>query len=110
MISIPLPWMAVLIANDRLPKKIVDPHRYRAEHKAIEAQPHPVVEERRELDTLGTSSVLAAMTDPQPWYGHPAEPTLVTIGDVGVGQTTGHDTQRLGAGRADDVPVRRPVA
>jgi hypothetical protein len=53
VLSIPLPWMAVLIANDRLPKKIVDPHRYqaeRAEHKEIEAQPHQVVEERRELD------------------------------------------------------------
>jgi hypothetical protein len=53
VISIPLPWMAVLIANDRLPKKIVDPHRYQAgpaEHQAIEARPHPVVEERRELD------------------------------------------------------------
>lgn len=50
VISIPLPWMAVLIANDRLPKKIVDAHRYQVEHKAIEAQPHPVVEERRELD------------------------------------------------------------
>ena len=53
VISIPLPWMAVLIANDRLPKKIVDPHRYRAEteeHQAIEARPHQVVEERRELD------------------------------------------------------------
>jgi hypothetical protein len=50
VISIPLPWMAVLIANDRLPKKIVDAHRYQAEHKAVEARPHPVVEERRELD------------------------------------------------------------
>lgn len=50
VLSIPLPWMAVLIANDRLPKKVVDPHRYRAEHKAIEAEPHPVVEERRELE------------------------------------------------------------
>ena len=53
VISIPLPWMAVLIANDRLPKKVVDPHRYQAEaaeHKALEAQPHPVVDERRELD------------------------------------------------------------
>ncbi len=53
VISIPLPWMAVLIANDRLPKKIVDPHRYQAEHaehKEIEAKPHQVVEERRELD------------------------------------------------------------
>jgi hypothetical protein len=28
------------------------------------------------------------MSEPLPWYGHPAEPTLVTIGDVGVGQTT----------------------
>jgi hypothetical protein len=53
VLSIPLPWMAVLIANDRLPKKIVDPHRYQAEHaehKEIEAQPHQVVEERRELE------------------------------------------------------------
>jgi hypothetical protein len=49
VLSIPLPWMAVLIANDRLPKKIVDPHRYQAERRALEAQPHPVVEERREL-------------------------------------------------------------
>jgi Protein of unknown function (DUF3099) len=50
VLSIPLPWMAVLIANDRLPNKVVDPHRYRAEHKALEEQPHPVVEERRSLD------------------------------------------------------------
>ena len=53
--------------------------------------------------------MLAAIAEPQPWYGHPAEPSLVTIGDVGVGATTVVDTQRLGAGRADDVPVRRPV-
>lgn len=50
VLSIPLPWMAVLIANDRLPLKVVDPQRYRAERKAIEAQPHPIVEERGELD------------------------------------------------------------
>ena len=50
VISIPLPWIAVLIANDRLPLKVTDPHRYQAEHKEIEAQPHQVVEERRELD------------------------------------------------------------
>lgn len=28
------------------------------------------------------------MSVPQPWYGGAAEPVLVTIGDVGVGQTT----------------------
>jgi DUF3099 family protein len=50
VISIPLPWAAVLIANDRLPMKVADPHRYRAQHRALEAEPHPVVEERRALD------------------------------------------------------------
>jgi hypothetical protein len=50
VLSIPLPWMAVLIANDRLPLKVTDPHRYRAEHQAIESRPHPVVDERRELE------------------------------------------------------------
>jgi len=54
VISIPLPWMAVLIANDRLPKKLVDPARYRAvqtDHKAIESEPHPVVDEKRDPDS-----------------------------------------------------------
>ena len=46
VISIPLPWMAVLIANDRLPKKIVDPARYRGDHQAIEAREHTVVDEQ----------------------------------------------------------------
>jgi hypothetical protein len=46
VISIPLPWMAVLSANDRLPKKIVDPARYRGDHQAIEAREHTVVDEQ----------------------------------------------------------------
>lgn len=29
VLSIPLPWMAVLIANDRLPRKAEKPHRFR---------------------------------------------------------------------------------
>ncbi len=44
VISIPLPWMAVLIANDRLPRKAEKPNRYQADHKAIEAKDHPVIE------------------------------------------------------------------
>ncbi len=44
VISIPLPWMAVLVANDRLPRKAEKPNRYRADHKAIEAEDHPVIE------------------------------------------------------------------
>ncbi|GAA1383368.1 hypothetical protein GCM10009613_12710 [Pseudonocardia kongjuensis] len=50
-ISVPLPWIAVLVANDRLPRKAEKPNRYRHEHRAIEERPHPVVEggdERRD--------------------------------------------------------------
>ncbi len=44
VISIPLPWMAVLVANDRLPRKVEKPNRYQADNKAIEAKDHPVIE------------------------------------------------------------------
>lgn len=51
-LSIPLPWMAVLIANDRPPRSADEPRRFdnarqrtplfpRAEHRAIEAPQHP---------------------------------------------------------------------
>ncbi|BBG02877.1 MULTISPECIES: DUF3099 domain-containing protein [Pseudonocardia] len=43
-ISVPLPWIAVLVANDRLPRRVEKPNRYRHEHRAIEERPHPVVE------------------------------------------------------------------
>ena len=51
VLSIPLPWMAVLIANDRLPRKVVDPSRYHAERQAIEAREHQVVDEQRGGDS-----------------------------------------------------------
>jgi hypothetical protein len=37
LLSVPLPWIAVLIANDRPPRKAEKANRYRVEHKAIEA-------------------------------------------------------------------------
>lgn len=51
-LSIPLPWMAVLIANDRPPRSAEEPRRFddarqhiplfpRAEHRALEAPRHP---------------------------------------------------------------------
>lgn len=43
-LSIPLPWMAVLIANDRLPRRAEDAHRHRRGHDALEARPHPTIE------------------------------------------------------------------
>jgi Protein of unknown function (DUF3099) len=44
VLSIPLPWMAVLIANDRLPRKSEKVHRYEADRRSLEARPHPVIE------------------------------------------------------------------
>ena len=45
-ISIPLPWMAVLIANDRPPKKTEKVNRYRHERssRALEARDHQVID------------------------------------------------------------------
>ncbi|SHJ98431.1 Protein of unknown function [Pseudonocardia thermophila] len=44
VLSIPLPWCAVLIANDRLPKKKEKPNRYRPERPELESREHPVIE------------------------------------------------------------------
>jgi hypothetical protein len=51
-VSVPLPWMAVLIANDRPPRRANEPRRFdrvqrrtplfpTAERPALEARPHP---------------------------------------------------------------------
>jgi hypothetical protein len=44
VLSIPLPWMAVLIANDRLPRKAEDVNRYQADRRQIEHREHPVID------------------------------------------------------------------
>lgn len=44
ILSIPLPWMAVLIANDRLPKKREDANRYQADRRQLEAREHRVID------------------------------------------------------------------
>ncbi|NUS43057.1 MAG: DUF3099 domain-containing protein [Mycobacteriaceae bacterium] len=49
-VSIPLPWMAVLIANDRPPRTKDEPSRYPRdlrEQRAVEAVHHPVIDEGR---------------------------------------------------------------
>ncbi|MGP4017341.1 DUF3099 domain-containing protein [Saccharopolyspora sp. 5N708] len=43
-ISIPLPWMAVLIANDRPAKKREKVHWFRRSHRALESSSHQVIE------------------------------------------------------------------
>jgi hypothetical protein len=43
-VSIPLPWIAVLVANDRPPRKDEQVNRYEQTPTAIEDQHHPVIE------------------------------------------------------------------
>ncbi|MEU4802406.1 DUF3099 domain-containing protein [Actinosynnema sp. NPDC023587] len=43
-LSVPLPWMAVLVANDRPPRKAEKANRYVKEHRALEAKAHQVIE------------------------------------------------------------------
>ena len=45
VLSIPLPWIAVLIANDRLPIKAESVNRYRADRRQLEQREHPVIED-----------------------------------------------------------------
>ncbi|MDN5858937.1 MAG: DUF3099 domain-containing protein [Pseudonocardia sp.] len=44
VISVPLPWCAVLVANDRLPRKAETANRYRSDRPALEARNHRIVE------------------------------------------------------------------
>jgi hypothetical protein len=44
VLSVPLPWMAVLIANDRPPRKAENVSRYQHEAKAIESGDHRVID------------------------------------------------------------------
>lgn len=44
VLSIPLPWMAVLIANDRLPRKREDANRHQAERTQVEGREHRVID------------------------------------------------------------------
>ncbi len=44
-VSIPLPWMAVLIANDRPPRRAEEPRRYApAPHTTLASAEHPAIE------------------------------------------------------------------
>ena len=46
LLSIPLPWIAVLIANDRPARKVEHMHRYRARSTVpeLERAEHPVID------------------------------------------------------------------
>jgi hypothetical protein len=44
LVSIPLPWAAVLIANDRPPRKAEKVNRFEATPRAIEGGNHPVID------------------------------------------------------------------
>ena len=44
VVSIPLPWIAVLVANDRPPRRDERVNRYERTPRAIEDRRHPVIE------------------------------------------------------------------
>lgn len=44
VISIPLPWVAVLIANDRPPRKAEEVSRYQREARQIERREHRIID------------------------------------------------------------------
>jgi hypothetical protein len=44
LLSIPLPWIAVLIANDRPPRKAEQVNRYEQTPMALEKKDHPVID------------------------------------------------------------------
>jgi hypothetical protein len=51
VLSVPLPWVAVLIANDRLPKKAGKVNRYRSDRKALpEVSEAQIIEAAESLD------------------------------------------------------------
>ena len=44
VLSIPLPWIAVLVANDRLPRKAEEVNRFKGDRPQLEQRDHPVIE------------------------------------------------------------------
>jgi hypothetical protein len=44
VLSIPLPWIAVLVANDRPPRRSEQVNRYERTPTAIEGRDHPVID------------------------------------------------------------------
>lgn len=59
VLSIPLPWMAVLIANDRRPIKREEVNRYEAsDRRSLEARPHPVIDAGPSEDPVVDGEVL----------------------------------------------------
>ena len=58
VLSVPLPWVAVLIANDRPPKKSQKVNRYRSDRTAL-----PKVSEARIIEAAEALDVRAHRTD-----------------------------------------------
>lgn len=44
VLSVPLPWVAVLIANDRPPRKAEQVHRFRRRSRELESREHRVID------------------------------------------------------------------
>ena len=74
IISIPLPWMAVLIANDRLPRKSEKVNRYQADRPALEARPRPVIDSGHRTGFDGPVDRRGRPRRPRRHTGRPGRP------------------------------------
>lgn len=79
--SVPLPWMAVLIANDRPPRRADEPRRYDAAAQPaplFSTQQRPALEHRTTLNSPGTppgpATVETTVETPNPAGPSGAEP------------------------------------
>jgi hypothetical protein len=105
VLSIPLPWMAVLIANDRPPRKREEVNRYQADRRSLEARAHPVIDAPGEVvdgTVVGDRVVDGRVVDGRVVDGRVVDGRVVdgrvVDGTVtnGVGHDAGRDARRAG--------------
>ena len=89
VLSIPLPWMAVLVANDRLPRKREEVSRYQPDRTALDARPYPAIEAPRESQVVDGQVVDGDLVD-----GRLVDGDGVDRGEVIDGR--GRDARRAG--------------
>ncbi len=94
VLSIPLPWMAVLIANDRLPRKREEVNRYQADRRSLEARAHPVIDAPGEVvdGTVVGDRFDGRVVDGRVVDGRVVDGTVTN----GVGHDAGRDARRAG--------------
>jgi hypothetical protein len=103
VLSVPLPWMAVLIANDRLPRKREKVNRYQADRRSLEARAHPVID----APSQGGPVVDGVVLDSEDFRGADRRDGDVRAGRVPDGARRRNDVRDPGLGDRAGRDVRR---